>query len=191
MFKTFVFGIVLGLGGTGALVHYVPVVNQHREASLIEFAVNAGNSELFQIDLPDDRILAGVPGQSATVPAALEWPDHRIFADAQAELFKLRDRDDVVVGIASRISSSKDASGPFVQWMLHLPARGTLFVIFDAAPADGGLRNGTLRGGTGDFANLSGSVTEQFRELSQDPDADTVARIQLVTRLVGQPMEDE
>ena len=188
MFKTFIFGIFMGLGGTAALLHYVPAVNQHREASLIAFEVNRGNSELFRVNLPDDRILAGDSAEGSAMPTALEWPGDRIFHGSQAELFKLRDRNDAVVGIASRISSSAEASGEFVEWMLHLPARGSMFVMFESSTA-GGLRNGVLRGGTGDFAELSGTVTEQFRDQVSDGDSDTVARIEIMTRLMG-PQEE-
>ena len=190
MFKTFMFGLFLGLAGTGALVHYAPVVDLHREASMITFEANVGNSEVFRINLPRDRILAGIHGKTAT-PPAMQWPEDAIFAGSQAELFKLRDRNDVVVGIASRIASPFEDSGAFIQWMLYLPARGTMFVVLQTTPTAPGLRSGELRGGTGDFATLSGSVREQFIDDVADPDSETVARIQLITRLVGPPEEEE
>ena len=191
MIKTFLFGIFLGLAGTVALLHYVPAVDLYREASLIAFEANVGNSEVFQVNLPHDRILAGIHGQGNPTPANLQWPDDNIFAGSQAEFFKVRDRNDAVVGVASRISSTRAPSRGVIQWMLHLPARGTMFVLLGQVPAADGSRRGILRGGTGDFAKLGGVITERFIADVQDSDSDAEARIQLVTRLVGPQVEDE
>ena len=54
LFKTFVFGIILGLFGTGALAYFAPVIDIHRERSLIEVQPNGGNIEEYRINLPRD-----------------------------------------------------------------------------------------------------------------------------------------
>ncbi|GMR17532.1 MAG: hypothetical protein BMS9Abin32_655 [Gammaproteobacteria bacterium] len=191
MIKTFIFGILLGLGGTAALLHFAPVVDQKREASLSIYKVNVGSSESFYINLPYDRILAGIPGQEASVPAGLQWPQDAMFAGSQAELFKLRDRNDYVIGLASRIAYGTRSDGGFIQWMLHFPARGTMFVPLGLEPAADGNRHGRLRSGTREFAALSGTVTERFIAQVTEAGTDTNARIELVAELVGPQVVDE
>jgi len=191
MFKTFILGLILGLGGTVALAYYLPVVNQHREASLITFEANVGTTEVFHVNLPGDRILAGIHGPDRSYPAGLHWPEDQMFSGAQAELFKLRDRNDVVVGVASRISSGRGGAEEPIQWTLNLPARGTMFVLLNPAETGAGTRNGALHAGTRDFAKLSGSVLEQFSDNVSTSDAESTARIHLVTRLVGPQVPEE
>lgn len=189
MFKTFLLGIAIGLAGMYALLHFVPVVDQHREASQVSVQANGGNAESFHINLPYDRIMVGVPGLSNTTPAGLAWPDDQIFAGSQAEVFKIRDRDDTVVGVASRIASTRETTGSFIQWVLHLPARGTMFISMQQDPTTEGFRSGVLRAGTRDFAELSGEIRERFLTEVADTDGQAGKRIQLVTALVG-PMAD-
>jgi hypothetical protein len=186
LFKTFIIGILSGVFLATAFLHFVPVVDQHREASLISVQPNGGNTEAFHVNLPDDRILWGAAGIDP-VPANLEWPDAPVLGDAQAELFKVRNRDDVVVGVASRISGTGTASGTVVEWTLHLPARGTLYVNLQPQAGDGGFRSGRLRAGTREFASMTGRVNERFiREIGeQDREDGMEGRIELVTALVG------
>ena len=106
MFKTFIFGILLGFAGLGALTYAVPAVDLHREVSLISVQANGGNSETFRINLPRDRILIGIAGDENALPAGLEWPGAELLGDLQAEIYKVRDRHDVVIGVASRLASS-------------------------------------------------------------------------------------
>ena len=131
LIKTFVLGLILGVLGAGALAWYVPAVDLHRERSLVSVQPNGGNVEEFRINLPRDRIMVGLPVSDSSIPAALEWPGREALGDMQAELFKIRDRNDTVVGVASRIASASEASGPFIEWAVHLPARGTMFVTME------------------------------------------------------------
>lgn len=190
MKKTFILGILLGVGGTAALAYYVPAVDLHREPSHITVRANGGNLELFRIDLPRDRIMVGLAGDENTLPAELDWPGDIHFGNLQAELFKLRDRDGVVIGVASRLASAGDATGPFIEWVLHLPARGTLYLAMDVTPAAEGHRNGRMLAGTRDFETLRGSAREQFVTDVDDLDADSEGRIELITILVA-PLGDE
>ena len=192
MFKTFNFGFLLGLIGTAVLLWYVPVVDQHREGSLISVQPNGGNAEVFRINLPHDRILAGAAGATTPVPAGLEWPADPIFANSQTELFKLRDRREEVVGVASRVASA-DADDPFIQWMLHLPARGTMFLHMALQPSDDGYRDGELTAGTREFATLTGNVEERFVGVNEESDEevfDVDAYIELKTALVAPAPDD-
>ena len=95
MFRTFIVGIVLGIAMAAALVIFFPVVDQHRERSLVSVHPNGGNSESFPIRLPDDRIMAGVAGTSTSTPPGLDWPQQAFLANFQSELFKVRNEDGV------------------------------------------------------------------------------------------------
>ena len=190
MFKTLNLGIILGLLGAAALVHYVPAVDQYRETSMISVQSNGGNSESFHINLPRDRILVGQPNAAEPVPPGLEWPEDPLFDGTQAELFKVRDRNDAVIGIASRFANRSEESGAFIQWVLHFPARGTLFASMEQNPSPEGYRRGSMTAGTRDFTELRGELRERFLTDIQDGDFETDSRIQLVASLVG-PRQDE
>lgn len=194
MFKTFNFGILLGIAATGALLYFVPAVDQHREASLISVQANGGNSEAFHINLPEDRILAGMAGVDEPVPSGLEWPADGILADAEIELFKIRDRKDAVVGVASRMTGPVEAADSMIEWTLHLPARGTMYVEMEETPGADGYRNGSLRAGTREFADRHGSVRERFIDAAPPPEAGASGiegRIELATALTGTAGEVE
>ena len=72
MFKLFTFGVFVGLIGTGLLLYYVPVVDVAREQSVIAVRANGGNSEVFRVELPADRIMVGSSGTA--YPQGLDWP---------------------------------------------------------------------------------------------------------------------
>ena len=188
MFKSFVIGIFSGVILFACLLYFVPVVDQHREASLISVQANGGNTESFHANLPDDRIVTGGAGTEVT-PANLEWPEVAVLGDAQAQLFKIRNRNDVVVGVASRISGTGSATGNVVEWVLHLPARGTLYANLQPLADEAGNRRGRLRAGTREFAAMQGSFNERIRhaEDGQDKDSGSAGRIELVTALVREP----
>jgi hypothetical protein len=183
LFKTLILGIILGVFGAGALVYSVPTVDIHRERSLMTVKPNGGNLELFRINLPRDRILVGLPDVEKSIPAGLDWPGAEFLGDTQAELFFVRDDNNTVVGVASRLASSSEATGPFIEWVVHFPARGTIYVDMELAPGDDGFRNGTLRAGTRDFLTLTGNVREQF--VSDVDDSDVQGRIILEAALLG------
>lgn len=192
MFKTFIFGIVSGVVISAGLLYFVPAVDQHREASLISVQANGGNTESFHVNLPHDRIVVGAADKDA-IPASLQWPRVAVLGDTQVELFKIRNRNDVVIGVASRISGSGTASGSVLEWTLHLPARGTLYANLQPQPDDAGRRSGRLRAGTREFAAMTGSVNERFvrPDTAQDGDVDFEGRIELVTALVGSSERSE
>ena len=185
MLKIFNLGIVLGIAAAAALVYLYPVVDQHREPSLITVQTNGGNLESFHIRLPGDRIMAGVTGSPESTPSALEWPEHDFLANMQTELFKVRNEKGVVIGAASRMSGSSEQHGSFVEWVVHLPARGSMFVTMAANPSADGYRKGKLRAGTREFLTLNGTVIERFVNEVGDSDFDNMGRIELVTALVG------
>lgn len=184
-------GIALGLIGAAVLTYAVPVVDLHREPSLISVRSNGGNSETFRIDLPRDRILVGLTGVDNALPAGLDWPTDEVFGDLQTEMFKIRDRNNAVIGVASRLASGSEPTGAFIEWVVHLPARGTVYLQMDVAPSPEGFRNGRLTAGTREFAKLIGTVREQYIADVEDEESNIDGRIELITAFVGQLGDDE
>lgn len=179
MFRTFVFGILLGAALTAGAAYLLPAVDQRREASVITVQPNGGSREAFYVHLPDDRMLAGGNGVPAAVPAGLEWPV--ALASARAELFKLRNEGGAVIGVASRVSGPAPGSAGLVEWALHLPARGTLYLSLEPGRDGTGGRAGTLRAGTREFASLRGIAKERFVAAERAGENDNEGRIELVT----------
>jgi hypothetical protein len=190
LFRILIVGIFAGIAGAGALTYFVPAVDLHRERSLMSVQPNGGNSETFRINLPRDRVLVGLAGADNGFPAGLNWPSEDVLGNFQAEIFKVRDRNDVVVGVASRLASSTETAGSFIEWSLHLPARGTIYAQMEMSPSEDGFRTGIMRAGTREFEVLSGSVRERFIAEVDDGDHDVDSRIELVTALVGVLDED-
>ena len=185
MFKTFLIGIVLGLAAAAGALYAVPAVDQHREASIIRVAPNGGNTESFHVNIPMDRIMVGTPDASQVVPADLEWPSTEVLAGVRAEVFKLRNANDVVVGVGVRTAAER-SDGNVIDWALHLPARGSLFIGMEAAPRDGGFRLGEMRAGSREFARLYGALTERWvADTSGEEDA-PLGRIELRATYVAE-----
>lgn len=188
LFKTLLFGIFLGVIGAGALVYFTPAVDLHRERSLIDVQSNGGNLEVYRINLPRDRLLVGLSGSVGSIPAGLDWPGEELLGDMQAELFKVRNRNNAVIGVASRLASSTEETGPFIEWALHFPARGTIYAHMELSPSVDGYRDGKLRSGTRDFQELTGTVREQFIA-GDDGDEESQGSIELHATLVA-PLGD-
>lgn len=184
MIKTFITGIVLGVAGAIAALYFVPVVDQQREVSLISVNPNGGNFETFHINIPMDRILVGDSSSDRVLPPGLEWPDTALFEGARAELFKLRNSRNAIVGVASRVAADKDEIGDLIEWVLHLPARGSLFIRLEPGTS-GGERRGSLSAGTREFESIVGALRERWvADTSGEIDA-PAGRIELVASFVS------
>ena len=190
MLKTFFLGVVLGLLATAGVLYAVPVVDQARETSIVSVAPNGGNIETFRINIPMDRVLTGVPGQADPVPPDLDWPTDPLLAYSRTEMFKIRNARGTVVGVAVR-NAAEGAEEIIVDWVLHLPARGSVFVNMDAAPTDSGYRLGKIRAGSREFAPLSGFMTERWVENESDDEDAPQGHIELITTYVGQFEREE
>ncbi len=193
VFKTFIVGLVAGIAGVFAAAYYVPLVDQQRETSIISVTPNGGNTEVFHINVPMDRILIGAAEQANPVPPGLEWPQDPRLADVRAELFKVRNARDAVIGVASRVAARNEQLGDSIEWVMHLPARGSVYVAMQPEPVEGGYRIGELRAGTREFGLLYGQITERW-VAAGDPDAEGQAgRIELVTTFVAsdEVLDDE
>ena len=186
MLKTLIFGFLIGLVGTVAAAYYVPVVDQYRESSVISVSPNGGNTESFQITIPTDRIMIGAPKQAEPLPPGLEWPVDHGFDGVRVELFKLRNTRDIVIGVASRMVADSDQIEDSIEWVLHIPARGTFYAIMPTQAADGVRRVGKLRAGTREFRPMQGEVSERWVPNTDDDDVDAPdGHIELVTSFVG------
>jgi len=183
--KTFTIGFVASAACVLAGLYLTPVVDVAREASIITVTPNGGNAETFHVNVPSDRIMIGAQGQREPLPEGLSWPNDAMFADARAEIFKLRNSRDAVVGVASRFSIDDPAAGQVLEWVLHLPARGSLYVTMNPGPVGGGGRVGEMRAGTREFTDLVGEVREKWvADTSRSNSADR-GRIELATRYIS------
>lgn len=175
---------MLGIAAAAGALYLIPVVDQHREISYVTVAPNGGNRESFHINIPADRVMSRAAGSSAAVPAGLVWPRDSQLANVSVELFKVRNERDVIVGVAARSSASSDGDN-VIDWMVHLPARGSLFISMDAAAQEGGHRIGQLHAGAQEFANLTGFVAERWvADTSGELDA-PAGRIELLANYVS------
>jgi len=179
LFKLFTVGVILGLAGAAAALYAFPVVDLERERSMVSVQPNGGNREAFYADLPADRILAGA--DASTFPDGIDWPGSLAGETSQTELFKLRNEAGIVVGVASRIAVQGTQS--FVEWAVHLPARGSLYALLDGGAAAEHGRVGGVRAGTREFAARDGRVLERYTE--NDSDGNAGGRLELVTTLFG------
>lgn len=186
MFKTFSTGIILGLIAAGAAAHFMPVYDLHRETSIVTVRPNGGNAELFQIHLPADRILAGGHNRRNTVPDGLAWPD--ALDSSAMELFKIRNANDRVVGIASRIQGTVPRTPEVIEWMLHLPARGSMYISMAADTGAEGAHTGSLQKGTQEFAGRHGTMRETF--VPSGSDDSSTGRIELLAIVVADAVDE-
>jgi len=191
MFKTFIAGILLGIAAAGAALYLFPAVDQFRENSMIVVHPNQGNTESFHVNVPMDRIMIGAPAQKEPLPAGLNWPEDEQLAGARAELFKIRNGKDAVVGVASRVAASHTDTGNIIEWVLHLPARGSVYVSMQPEATDGGYRVGELAAGTREFKPLHGRVTERWVADTSGTEEAPAGRIEITTAFVAREMEDE
>ncbi len=185
MIRVFAFGILLGVAAALTTLHFVPVVDQYREESIISVITGGGNSETFHVKVPMDRIMTGAQGIANPLPPGMEWPDDPRFRDVRAELFKLRNSRDAIVGVASRFTSEDPELGNAIEWVLHLPARGTVFARIQPRAVDGGRRRGELRAGTREFGRLHGQMSERWVAETSASDQAPSGRIELLMTFVG------
>ncbi len=186
MKKTFLLGLVCGIGGALWVAGWYPFVDPVRFASESGVARNGGRTESFHVGLPEDRI-ARVGHDVGPVPAELSLPQDAGLDDSRVELFRLRNASGKIVGVASRIR--RDASGGYTDWTLFLPARGALFLSSAAAdPAPYGRRGGAgpavvgaVHGGSGEFSGLAGSFREDWRISGRDAEGRLAGDIELMT----------
>ncbi len=187
--KLFITGIVLGIVVAAGCLYAYPAVDQHREESVIKVAPNGGTTESFHINLPDDRIMSRSPGQN-TIPEGLSWPSGELFTSAQFGIYKLRNERDVVVGLAAR-AAAVEPNGAFIEWVLHLPARGSQFVSMQAPLSADGIRSGVLRAGSREFDNRDGSMQVRWIADAAGEQNAATGRIVLQTTQIARRSDSE
>jgi hypothetical protein len=166
-------------------LHYIPAVDQYREASIISMKPNGGNSEEFHVKVPVDRIMIGAPGQTNPLPTGMVWPDDPRISDARVELFKLRNSRDAVVGVAMRLATEDPDIGTLIEWALHLPARGTVLAKISPQAVGDGRRVGELSSGTREFGRLVGNMSERWVAETANSDDSSAGRIELHISVTG------
>ena len=189
MFKTFIAGVVLGIAAAAGALYAYPAVDQQRVASIVSVSANGGNTESFHVNVPMDRIMVGGQAQARALPAELEWPDDELLRDVRVEMFKIRNARDIVVGVAAR-TAADETDVKVIEWVLHIPARGSVYVAMDPQPLDGGVRRGELRGGSREFSRLTGFMTERWLADSSGEEDAPAGRIELQARYVGEQEEE-
>lgn len=203
MKKTFLLGLLLGIGGAVWLAGWYPFVDPVRFASESGVARNGGRTESFHIQIPEDRVLgaAAAGGAAPSVPAGLSLPVAA--GDGAVEIYKLRNASGKVVGLASRIRGGDAA---YTDWTLMLPARGALFLTaagpevsphaMTAAMTAAGAADdpaaqsptstmfeilGDVAGGSGEFAGIVGSFSEEWIVSGRDGEGRLVGDIEIMT----------
>ena len=167
----------------GALYSF-PAVDQFREVSIVSVAPNGGNSESFHIKIPVDRVMVGATGNESGVPIGLTWPTDDIFENVSTEVFKIRNVRDAVIGVAAR-TVAKEGETDITEWIIHLPARGSLFVNMEPQPKAGSPRIGQLRAGSQEFDDLQGFIAESWVSDAPDEEGAPQGRIELLATYVS------
>lgn len=197
MKKTFLLGLLLGIGGAVWLAGWYPFVDPVRFASESGVARNGGRTESFRIQIPEDRVLgaAAVGSAAPSVPAGLSLPE--VAGDGAVEIYKLRNASGKVIGLASRI---RGGDGAYTDWTLMLPARGALFLTaagLEVSPHAAGRAAaqpasqspafpmfkilGDVAGGSGEFAGFFGSFSEEWDVSGRDAEGRLVGDIEIMT----------
>ncbi len=139
MKRIFVMSFLAGLLVVALATTFWPLPAHLRYRSQITVPPDGGRQEEFIIRWPEDRIRlpaedrSGLPATAAVGAAVgaavLEDSAGR---RASAELFRLRDADDNVIGVASRLAGTggaiADPGRSASNWVLLIPSRGALFL---------------------------------------------------------------
>lgn len=135
MKRLFVVAFIAGLLVVALAATFWPLPTHVRYRSITSVPPDGGREEEFIVHWPEDRIArpgedrAGLPPAAAVGAAVLEDSAGR---RVSAELFRLRDAEDNVIGVASRIAGTggaiADAGRSATNWLLVIPSRGALFL---------------------------------------------------------------
>ncbi len=132
MARLFLASFLAGAAVVLVAVGLYPLPDPVRYASIISVVPNGGRQEDFVIHWPRDRIelpaqLHSAAGSMTSGAAILADPGA---APASGELFKLRDVEGNVIGVAGKtttlVSDNDGAAESVSNWMLMIPSRGTL-----------------------------------------------------------------
>ncbi len=135
MKRLFVVAFVAGLLAVAVAATLWPLPRHVRYRSITSVPADGGRQEEFVIHWPEDRIArpgekgSGLPAAAAVGAAVLEDSAGR---RVSAELFRLRDAEDNVIGVAGRLAGTggaiADPGRSATNWLLVIPSRGALFL---------------------------------------------------------------
>ena len=205
----FLFGLLVGFGGTLCGAYFTPWLKHTRLPSQTSVVANGGRAEQFLIRLPADRI-AATDGEAGGLRAngadgAMLLPAQFVAERLLVEHFKVRDSAGNVIGVAARHwnASAADAA---TTWSVLIPSRGALVMsaaaeeraVVDAALRSAGYSGGkawsgqvvlpmaegyqgVIATGTGEFAGLGGFYTETWTVAAVDENGVVSGTIELGT----------
>ncbi|MEX0708647.1 MAG: hypothetical protein WD078_11840, partial [Woeseia sp.] len=75
-----------------------------------------------------------------------------------------------------------------VEWMLHLPARGSMYIAMANDSGVEGNRTGSLQKGTREFAGKHGTIRETF--VPSGSDDSSTGRIELLVFVVANAVDE-
>ena len=127
----------------------------------------------------------GSPGQAEPVPPGLQWPNVEELAGVRTEMFKVRNARGQVIGVAIRNAATNEGQN-VIDWVLHFPARGSVFVNMDPTPQEGDYRIGGFRAGSREFATLSGTMTERWVANTSGEEGAPAGHIELEATYIGE-----
>jgi hypothetical protein len=143
MKRLFLFAFIAGLLVVAVTATVWPMPKHLRYQSLISVASDGGRQEDFVIRWPGDRIPR--PGEVRSEPYAAAAVGAAALEDTagsrvSAEMFRVRDTEDNVIGVASRLAGTgaaiADPGRSASSWLIVIPSRGAIFLIqtdaFDA-----------------------------------------------------------
>jgi hypothetical protein len=133
--RLFTYTLVAGLLVAFSATALWPLPKHLRYLSLTGVAPDGGRQEDFVIRWPEDRIArpgevpSGLPVPAVAGAAVLEDTAGR---RASAELFRIRDTEDNVIGVAGRLAGTggaiADPGKSASNWLIVIPSRGALFL---------------------------------------------------------------
>lgn len=189
-------GVLLTLVGA----RFYPLPDVKRQPTDAVALANGGREEIFEIRLPDDRL--GNPRAAAVAP----FPEVAFAREGSdkilTELFRVRNTEGRVVGLASKISGrvaySEQLARDNVDWMLMIPGRGALLMSTQGQPADVSksypfdylgldpVNSGRVIEGTLGFTGLSGFFIEETEVKGVDDNGQSIGLLRLRTRMQGE-----
>ncbi|MBL8199429.1 MAG: hypothetical protein JNK40_00530 [Chromatiales bacterium] len=155
MKRLFIIAFVAGLLAVAVAATLWPFPEHVRYRSISSVPADGGRMEEFVIHWPEDRIArprergAALPAAAAVGAVVLEDSAGR---RVSAELFRLRDTEDNVIGVAGRLAGTggaiADRGRSASNWLLVIPSRGALFLaqsdVLDTTVREGAAAEGSL-----------------------------------------------
>jgi hypothetical protein len=155
MKRLFIIAFVVGLLAVVLAATLWPLPQHLRYRSITSVPADGGRQEEFVIHWPEDRIAR--PGENASSLPAAAAVGAAVLEDSagrrvSAELFRLRDTEDNVIGVAGRLAGTggaiADPGRSATNWLLVIPGRGALFLaqsdVQDTTVREGIAAEGTL-----------------------------------------------